>query len=102
MLELSQVLSDISAMGLETRRRTESVSSELECALKQAALDPDSWEAAQARIEAMSKPPWLAAKCGDKSPATLCTLPYDAPATYTAIATDGLPGVSFSMGTVLY
>src|SRR5690348_1761179 len=86
MLELSQVLSDITAMGAEARLRFQRVSDELEQALALESLDESDWASVRERAETA---PWPVARLGEDSPFTVYPLPEAAPAVYTAIATDG-------------
>ncbi|MEO7714979.1 MAG: DNA double-strand break repair nuclease NurA [Capsulimonas sp.] len=90
MLDLHQVLADISAVGGEAQRRYQKVATQMATALRQARLDGEEWSAAKTKIETPSeKASWLVAACGHESPAAAHPLPYIAPTTYTAIATDG-------------
>lgn len=88
MLELSQIVPDITAMGAEARRRGDRVTKQLQTALRQARLGDEAWAEAVARQQG-AKPAWSVAQCGNEPPATVCPLPYAAPDTYTVLATDG-------------
>lgn len=88
MLELSQIVPEISAMGAEARRRGDRVAKQLQTALRQARLGDEAWAEAMARSQG-KKPSWTLARCGEQAPGTVCPLPYDSPDTYTALATDG-------------
>ncbi len=88
MLDLSQIVPDIQAMGQEARRRGDRAASALETALAQARLGDEAWADAMAQKQGI-KPPWLVADCKGRAPGTVQPLPSDAPAAYTAIATDG-------------
>ena len=87
MLELSQVVSDIGAMGAEVRKRQTRVAGQLQTALAKARLGDEEWQQAQAR-QGGSKPSWLVADCHG-APGVVHPLPAAAPAQYTALATDG-------------
>ena len=89
MLELSQVVADIQKMGAEARKRGQRTASQMTAALAQANLGQEEWAATRAQRERLPKPSWLVADCRDKSPSEICRLPYDSPAEYTALATDG-------------
>lgn len=86
MLELSQVVSHIMAMGAEARRRGDRVTTQMQTALRQAGLSQDAW--AEATAKRSAKSPWQAAGC-DEPPGVVSRLPYAAPSVYTALATDG-------------
>ena len=88
MLDLSQIVPDITAMGAEARRRGDRVTKQLQAALRQARLGDEAWAEAVARSQG-KKPTWAIAECGDKAPASVHPLPHDAPDRYTALATDG-------------
>ncbi len=88
MLELSQIVPDIAAMGVEARRRGDRVAKQLQTALRQARLGDEAWAEAIARSQG-SKPSWAVARCGSEAPASVSPLPYGAPDEYTALATDG-------------
>ncbi len=89
MLELSQVVGDIQKMGAEAQKRGNRAAAQLQSALVQARLGGEEWAATRAQRERLPKPAWLVADCQDKSPSAVCGLPYAAPDTYTALATDG-------------
>ena len=86
MLELSQVVPHIMAMGTEARRRGDRITTQMEVALRQARLGQDDWVNATARHT--EKSPWQTAGCHE-APAIVYPLSYDAPSVYTALATDG-------------
>lgn len=88
MLELSQVVADIAALGAHARQRRERAQSKREKAQVQARLSDAEWVAAQARHSGQ-KPPWLAADCGDHAPGVAIPLPAALPECYTVLATDG-------------
>ena len=88
MLELSQVVTDIAALGAHARQRQTRAQARRERALTQARLSDAEWTAAQAR-HAGQKPPWLAADCGDSAPGVIVPLPSAPPSCYTVLATDG-------------
>ena len=88
MLELSQVVSDIAALGAEARRRRERTDGQMRTALAQARLDDADWAAAAARPHE-NKPTWLVADCRGRAPGHALPLPAAPPAQYTALATDG-------------
>lgn len=85
MLELSQVVPDILAMGVEARRRGERAAGQLQMALRQARMDENAWGEVMARP---SKPSWAVAR-SEAPPGVATLLPYAAPAVYSALATDG-------------
>jgi len=89
MLELSQIIADIQRMGVEARKRGDRTASQMRTALAQANLGQEEWAATRAQRERLPKPSWLVADCKDKSPSEICVLPFDAPAEYSALATDG-------------
>ena len=88
MLELTQVISDIAALGAEARKRGERVGGQMQRALAQARLDDDAWAVAVAGKHT-NKPTWLVADCRGQVPGVAHPLPALAPAHYTALATDG-------------
>ncbi len=88
MLDLSQIVPDIQAMGAEARRRGNKAAEALALALKQARMGDEAWAEAVAAQQGV-KPPWLVADCKQGVPASVCGLPGHAPASYTAMATDG-------------
>lgn len=88
MLDLSQIVPDIQAMGTEARRRGGQAAEALALALKQARMGDEAWADAVAAAQGV-KPPWLVADCKQGAPSAVCPLPGQAPACYTALATDG-------------
>lgn len=88
MLDLSQIVSDIHAMGAEAQRRGTQAAEALTLALAQARMGDEDWADAMERTQGI-KPPWLVAECRQGSPSAVCPLPAAAPAAYTALATDG-------------
>lgn len=88
MLELSQIVTEIAAMGVEAKHRKDRAARQLQTALRQARMSDETWAEALAKKLA-KKPNWAMAQCGGEAPATVFPLPYDAPDTYTALATDG-------------
>lgn len=88
MLDLSQIVPDIQAMGTEARRRGNQAAEALALALRQAHMGDEAWAEAVERAQGV-KPPWLVAACKQGVPSAVCGLPADAPETYTALATDG-------------
>lgn len=88
MLELSQIVTEISAMGVEAKRRKNRAATQLQTALRQARMGDEAWAEALVRKPA-KKPTWAMAQCGSEAPATVSPLSFDAPDTYTALATDG-------------
>jgi len=88
MLDLSQIVPDIQAMGHEARRRGDRAASALETALAQARLGDEAWADAIAQKQGI-KPPWLVADCKGRAPGAVRPLPSVAPTEYTVLATDG-------------
>lgn len=88
MLDLSQIVPDIQAMGTEARRRGNQAAEALALALKQARMGDEAWANAMEKTQGV-KPPWLVAACRQGVPSAVCHLPGPAPETYTALATDG-------------
>lgn len=88
MLDLSQVVPDIQAMGIEAKRRGSRAAEALALALKQARMGDEAWAEAVEKAQGI-KPPWLVAQCRPGSPSAVCPLPAPAPDRYTALATDG-------------
>ncbi len=88
MLDLSQIVPDIQAMGAEARRRGNQAAEALALALKQARMGDEAWADAVEKAQGV-KPPWLVAACRQGTPSAVCALPHRAPDTYTALATDG-------------
>ncbi len=88
MLDLSQIVPDIQAMGAEARRRGGKAAEALSLALKQARMGDEAWAEAVERMQGV-KPPWLVAACKQGAPSAVCGLPGQAPESYTALATDG-------------
>jgi hypothetical protein len=86
MLELSQVIGDIAALGTVARRRRERVQDRLQLARERATVSDLDWVAAQHSGQA---PPWLVADCHGKAPGVAVPLPDTSAAHYTALATDG-------------
>ena len=88
MLDLSQVVTDIQAMGTEARRRGNQAADALALALMQARMGDEAWAEAVEAAQGV-KPPWLVAQCPQGVPSAVCALPAHAPDSYTALATDG-------------
>ena len=88
MLELSQVINDIAAMGQEAKKRGDRTQTQMAAALGQARLAPADWAATKVKRES-AKSPWMVAACGDEPPSVVTPLPGDVPTIYTALATDG-------------
>ncbi len=88
MLELSQVVTDIAALGAVARRRRAQAQDRLGTARERACLSDGDWAEAQARHQGHA-PPWLVADCRGAAPGVAVPLPGATPARYTALATDG-------------
>jgi hypothetical protein len=88
VLELSQVVTDIAALGAVARRRRERVQDRLDVARARACVPDAEWAEAEAR-HAGHAPPWLAADCRGRAPGAAVPLPDAPPGCYTALATDG-------------
>jgi len=89
MLELGQVVAQIGDMGAEVKQRTQRLTDQMATALQKADVSVDEWAATRARIDAMGPPQWQQWATIDLPPSTTYALPYPAPLTYTALATDG-------------
>src|SRR3569833_563731 len=89
MLELGQVVAQISDMGAEVKQRTQRLTDQMSIALRTAQSTPEEWASTRARLDAMGVPQWQQWATIDEPPSTVHALPYPAPAVYTALATDG-------------
>ena len=87
MLELSQVMTDIGAMGVEAARRRAKTGTQLQTALQKARMSEAEWKTEQTRQWGV-KTSWRVADAPEP-PSVTYGLPSDAPAIYTALATDG-------------
>jgi hypothetical protein len=88
MLDLSQVITDISDMGLEARRRFYQIGDETRQAHALSENGEIDWAAISARANERGVR-WQCARLDGGSPFTVASLAAGAPAVYTAIATDG-------------
>ncbi|MDQ2686413.1 MAG: hypothetical protein M3Y28_00940, partial [Armatimonadota bacterium] len=75
MLELSQIVTEISAMGVEAKCRKDRAATQLQTALRQARLDDEAWAEALAK-KSGKKPNWAIAHGNAQAPGHVFALPY--------------------------